>query len=500
MKNLSKLEKCKEFWYLLFIICLFFFLRLPSLIEPHWYGDEGIYEVLGAGISQGRILYAEIWDNKPPLLYIFYALVGADQFNIRLLSLLTGIATILSFFSLSQKLFKRTFTTLIVTTVFAIIFGLPIIEGNIANAENFMLLPILLSFSLFVSFFTQKKISYLNSKKLGYLFSGFLLGFAFLIKTVALFDFATIIFIAIIATFNEQLSIKRFLPQFRKISQELLYLTLGFVSPLLISLLYFLSVGALTQYIDAIFLSTVGYVGFNNTFFIPQGLLISKVILLILFISILYVVRKKITFTYLFIFVWVGFSVFNSFFSHRPYTHYMIVLLPSLCLLLGLCLEELKRKRLIAIGSFILILFLVLNFFNRWSYTKTVMYYPNFALFVTNKKSLHDYQSFFDRRTPRDTEVALYVKNHLVKDAHVFYWGNSAQMYRLSNKLPPGRFTVAYHIKTNENTLKETYDDLLRVNPEYIIVLPDMGAFPYPMYNYVHKLTIQDIEIYERIY
>ena len=55
------------------VVLIFSLLRLPSVIEPYWYGDEGIYEVLAQAMNQGRGLYSGIWDNKPPLLYIIYA-------------------------------------------------------------------------------------------------------------------------------------------------------------------------------------------------------------------------------------------------------------------------------------------------------------------------------------------------------------------------------------------------------------------------------------------
>ena len=50
MKILAKLEKGRTSGIYLLHLCLFL-LRLPSLFEPDWYGDEGIYQVLGLGIQ-----------------------------------------------------------------------------------------------------------------------------------------------------------------------------------------------------------------------------------------------------------------------------------------------------------------------------------------------------------------------------------------------------------------------------------------------------------------
>src|ERR1035437_4442220 len=140
MKILAKLEKGKDIWLLIIASLVFFFLRFPSLFEPNWYGDEGIYQTLGIAIRAGRILYRDIFDNKPPLLYLLYSLVNSDQFMIRLLSLVFGLLSVIVFYYLCKKLFTNIKTSFIATIIFAILFGLPLIEGNIANAEHFMLL------------------------------------------------------------------------------------------------------------------------------------------------------------------------------------------------------------------------------------------------------------------------------------------------------------------------------------------------------------------------
>jgi 4-amino-4-deoxy-L-arabinose transferase-like glycosyltransferase len=104
---LYTLERSKMFWTIFLSSLVFFILRLPSLFEPNWYGDEGIYEVIGKAMSQGRILYLQIWDNKPPLLYVTYAIFHGDQFGARMLSLLFGLGAVITLFFLAKKLFKE---------------------------------------------------------------------------------------------------------------------------------------------------------------------------------------------------------------------------------------------------------------------------------------------------------------------------------------------------------------------------------------------------------
>src|SRR5258708_4193514 len=143
MKLLARLQKSFDFWFLLVISFAFFLLRLPSFFEPYWYGDEGVYEVLGFGMRHGRLLYEGIWDNKPPLLYVIYALFDGNQPYVRFFSFLVGLIALYIFFALTKRIFQNKKSMYIATAFFAIFLGLPLIEGNIANAENFMVLPII---------------------------------------------------------------------------------------------------------------------------------------------------------------------------------------------------------------------------------------------------------------------------------------------------------------------------------------------------------------------
>src|SRR3989344_9379708 len=141
MRNLFPQKIQKSILHILSISLVFLLLRIPSLYEPYWYGDEGIYEVIGKAIRSGRILYTGIWDNKPPLLYIIYALFDSDQFFVRAASIIFGIAAIVTLYLLIEKVFRSQKASILGTLFFAILFGLPLLEGNIANAENFMLFP-----------------------------------------------------------------------------------------------------------------------------------------------------------------------------------------------------------------------------------------------------------------------------------------------------------------------------------------------------------------------
>lgn len=493
MKILGKLEKDKGFWFLLASLFTFFILRLPSLFEPYWYGDEGIYQTLGLALGQGRLLYRDIWDNKPPLLYLLYALFSSDQFMVRLVSLIFGVLSIIIFFALSKKLFSSLKLTLFTTSIFAVLFGVPLLEGNIANAENFMLLPILLSGLLIVD-----KERYINIfKKINlresflFFICGALLGLAFLFKTVAIFDTAAFFLFFVFIGIKQKAN-------YSALVKNLLYFSTGFILPITTTFIFFSLNGALYDFINATFLQMFGYINYGNKYIIPHGLLLFKLLILTLFILFLFKQRRVLSRSSLFILLWFAFSLFNAFFAQRPYTHYLLVLLPSFSFLLGAMLSDEKKYQKLILALFLASIILIAQTFTV--YGKTFFYYLNYISFIMGKKDVSSYQAFFDRQTPIDYKLAQYIKIHAGKKDSLFIWGNNAQIYKLTNKLPPGRYTVAYHMTFSKESFGETRDILYKTKPKYVIVASRDNPIPYPLFGYKQKLNLDKASIYESIF
>src|SRR5258708_16268623 len=274
MKLASRFSQLTEYIYFAVILSLFFVLRFPSLFEPNWYSDEGIYQVVAMGINHGRLLYKEIWDNKPPLLYVFYAFFHSDEFMIKLLSIIVGLCSIYVFYILAKKLWKneyhnKIFIPLIYgsTLLFTILLGLPIIEGNIANAENFMMLP-LLAGGYFVYCSSQTK----NYKSL--FIAGLSLSLAFLIKFVAVFDaFAFFLFLLWVSfIYTQSLG--------KSLKNSMYYIT-GFIMPIVFAVGYFIVNGTLHDFINATLTQNIGYVNYAYTSLIGTCFLYIKPLLLI---------------------------------------------------------------------------------------------------------------------------------------------------------------------------------------------------------------------------
>jgi 4-amino-4-deoxy-L-arabinose transferase-like glycosyltransferase len=493
MKALEKLEQKKEVWFLLYFIIVFFLLRLPSLIEPLWYGDEGIYQVIGMALNNGKILYSQIWDNKPPLLYIIYALAGSDQFTVRLLSLISGAVSLIPFYYLSKKLFNTHKMSVITTAIYIFLLGTPFIEGNIANAENFMLLPIVLSGLLLYGALGIKHTPFGNLEVYKKLYvSGLFLGIALLLKTVAFFDFAAFLTFLVIS-----------LGKAKFLWKKIVYYCVGFLLPLFVTGIYFLFQNAFADFIRAVFLGNISYVGYANELLVPQGWLYIKLLALVLAIGAVMFNRKKLSSEDIFIYLWFIFSLSSAVFSGRPWPHYLLMAVPAASLMAGLVIEQKSaNKKIVPFGFLLILVVLSASLFklNTGSFGGLWSYYKNFGLFITDNKSIESYQKYFDKNVPRDYEVAQFIISKAKKDEGIFVWGNNPQIYVLANKIPPGKYSVEYHISQDKDGVKETVEDIKRIKPKYIIALPEVREFQFITKDYINKYKLGGALIYERIF
>src|SRR3989344_505320 len=483
MRIVLKLGKSHDLLFLVFSFVAFFLLRLPSFFEPNWYGDEGVYQAIGEAINKWSLLYRDIWDNKPPLLYFLYALFNSDQFALRFVSFIFGAFSIVVFFFLSKKLFSHYFLT---TSIFVILLGLPIIEGNIANAENFMMLPILLS--AFLIYSLPKPHSKTVSFQL--VAAGLLLGIAFLFKVVAIFDLIAFLIFLVIANIHHRFGLAI-------IKEKVLPLVFGFLMPFIIAVLYFWTQGTFADFVKASFSSNIGYVAWENKVIFSQDLLLLKTLLLGIVVVLIFVKRKLFSVSALFILLWFVFSLYSAFFTQRPYTHYLLVLLPSFCLLFGLIFSEKKQQKILTI-FFIFALVLIMKNFNL--YEKSISYYQNFASFLIGNKSVVSYQEFFDKRTPVDYKVASFIKSKLGKEETIFIWGNNAQLYKIIGTTPSVKYVVSYHVLSNEDGMSNIRKTIKATKPRFIIIMPDQEPASFELVQYFERISIDRVSIYERFF
>jgi len=444
-----------KYWFFLFFV--FIILRLPSLFEPYWYGDEGIYLTIGAAIRKGLILYSQIHDNKPPTLY-YLAAIGQTVFGFRLLLSLFMIPTIYYFYRLSLNFFSQKISQFI-TFIFLVITSIPFLEGNIANAEIFMLLPTIFGFLIFIK----------AKKNIDYFWSGLLLGLAFTIKVPVIVEFG---FLFLWLFFS---NIKNFKTKSFSVLLNLLTFGLSFLIPIISFGIYFAINGTFSLFLGSALLQNFSYLSSwatgTQTASATSGGLFTRLIFLLVFWLIIFLLKKKkiIESNLSFILFWLGATIFGALLSTRPYPHYLIQVIPPLCLILPLAFNF-KKIIYSTISLTCLVLFyLITQKYHFYSFS-TLPYYRVFYL----SGSITKFHQYFDKNISSVYEIADYIDKESSSKDRIFVWGDIPYIYALSNRLPPGRYTVAYHI-IDFNGYQETMSALKTYLPKVIVFQPMNG-------------------------
>lgn len=482
----------KKFSPLHLILVLAVFLRIPSLFEPYWYGDEAIYLTLGEGIKQGLVLYKDIFDHKPPVIYLLAAASGS-VFWFRLLLLFWHAATIVVFWDLASRLLgKKEKMVILATSLFALLTTIPLLEGNIANSEIFMLGP---TAGAFLLLFSAKKLGFPRLFSAGLLFS-----LAVLFKVPAIFDlFALGVFWVMVTALKSRAVFET--------AKRLFATGLGFSLPILLTVVYFWSAGGLSQYINTAWFQNFTYISrweapaFSLATTFAQAGMSLRAVVLILILLVLFVFRKRLDKTLLFSLVWFSLALFAALLSGRPYPHYIIQVIPALCLLVSMVVFGKEKQRFWPVPF--LLLFLAGLVFYKFYYYPTFPYYANFLAFAKGDKTQSEYFEYFDKRTTTIYRLAQMISERTGKKDKVFIWGTAPEVYALSRRLPPGRYITSFHIKDFDGK-GETMAALKKNKPKYAIILrdeedgfPEFFKFLYE--NFVYFETVGQAEVWRLV-
>jgi len=459
---LSKLHTPK---WLFFLLLAVFILRIPSFFEPYSYGDEMIYLTLGEAIRQNIPLYGGVHDNKPPLLYVIAAVAGS-LFWFKAILAIWHIITIFIFWHLGKVLFPKNKRVQIASTViFALLTTIPSLEGNIANAELFMIGPTMMGFYILLKY----KHRFRNL-----FFAGVAFSIAALFKVPSISDIPAIVFYWLIAQKINRVNLI-------KITKKTAFLITGLLTPILITFVWYFFRGALEEYVTAAFLQNVGYLStwrpsdVQLSFFERNSPLLARCIITTFAIIILFVKRRNLSKQFIFLCAWLILSLFAVTLSERPYPHYLIQSIPAVSFLFSMLLFNKTTEQALTVIP-LTVFFLVPVYFNFWHYSTTT-YYTRFFNFATGKITKDEYFSKFGKNVVRNYKISSFIISTTKKDDKVFVSGDSSAIYALSRRLPPIKYVAGYHIKdfsSDEETVKALRESM----PRIIVLLPDATFSP----------------------
>ncbi len=441
-------------------------LRLPSIFEPYWYGDEAIYLVIGRGIKKGLTLYKDLYDNKTPLIY-WLAALGNNVAGFRLILLAWMIFTTYNFYHLAKKITSTKSLANILGLLFVIITSIPLIEGNIANSEIFIIGFSIWAVKIIVDQQTLKR----------FFSSGVILGLGFLTKVVALLDFGTVaLWVIAISLKNSRHKTTKNLA---RAGARAIYIGVGFFLIITACLVWFWHQGALSEFVKDAFLQNAGYLSswsgkstgpFWKSHILKRAFLSGSAALIIVGLYLKNIIKNQFFVLGL---IWIPLGLFSVTLSERPYPHYLIQLIPGGLIVFAGLFEEIKNNKkiktvpLILVGLTMAITLMIIKNFHFYSYP-SVSYYKNFISWSLKRKSTTDYYHYFDSQTPETYKIAKLVNETTEKKDNIFVWGDKPFIYALTKRLPPTRYTVSYHI-IELNETNRVFQDLVNSPPELII-------------------------------
>lgn len=498
-------SRLKPFIPLLILISLVLVLRVPNLYEPYWHKDEGMYLTIGQALNRGAILYQDIIDHKTPLIY-FIAAINPSLTFIKSLLILSSLISVTVFYLLAQKITPIKGFPFILTLTFALATTLPRFEGHIFNGEMVMLPFILLGHLLFWRNFPTAT---LNTKKLSQHFRlmkpkhplaiGLLFGLAFLTKVPSGFELATVILFILSLIYSPGL-------QLEQLIRYLGLVLVGFLIPIIASLMYFGFRQALSAYIINGLLYNFFYISSwqqSATTLVSQILTTIPARLLLLTFYLMIIIRFTKTHTSLrYLLIWLGCTLTAATLSLRPYPHYFIQVMPSLILILGTIPLVPHLQKVLALLS-ILTVVAIVSSLNLHPY-KTKSYYQSFSAFISQKISFYDYTNRFDAETGTLYQVSYWLKTHSLNTDTIYIHGDLPNLYALSRRKPASPYTADYHVNSFD-----AYDQVAQIlrtkAPKYIIDLRnERNSFPqlYQLLDthYITATTINHVRIYRYLH
>jgi len=478
----------------LIAICLLpVLLYLPFMGSP-FERDEGVYATVAQGLLNGQMPYRDLFDNKPPLVYAWYALsfllFGEHVVAPRILAAVLLSLTSLSLFSQARMVFPKG-VAYVAAGLFGLSTGLPFVALH-ANTEAYMLLPLVTALVPFT-------VGVRRGEMRWFALSGALCGAAMMTKQVAFWNLAALIVVAAALRWKtDGFSLRTFRPSACLIAGAAAAIGLVAVP------------FALTGSLDELFYANVSY----NWLYV--GVLSYSERLVDFASGTAYVAaaaaplaggavwgfltvvrRRKQPLDYLLL-TWALASVIGVATGGRFFPHYFLQLMPAAAVLTALVVYEVVTKRRVqpigrpAVAVAALMVIVSLG-------TIGVMYVAPRAAEQRVAESVAQQKEW----ESNSRQLGEYIAARTDPDDKIFNFGREAPIYFYADRRPAVRYFSDWPFWWDEMTLYGTIKALRTTKPVYIIDTAQPPLFEdYAQYHppVLMNLLSEDYEYMGRMY
>jgi 4-amino-4-deoxy-L-arabinose transferase-like glycosyltransferase len=435
------------------LVCL---LRLPTLFEPPYFGDEGIFAAVASRLLEGEQLYTDAWDNKPPLIYLLYAavmrVVGLSIAGLRLVGAVWAVGTALVVLALARRVAPPG-PAAVAAVTFALLSSTPFLQGTLLLTEALAALPV--AAGVFLVLDASAREGTARDRRL--FFAGVLFGLGCCVKQVAALDAAA-------AGLWLLLRPGRPLP-------DIVWLAGGWLAPVALVALWLTASGAAREAWQAVFWGYCAYLGERPL--LPGWFRVLSAVPAVVGVGRLLWVRRhggSSADAADLALLWFGFAVVAVLAAGRPFGHYMVQALAPAAVLLAVALGRRGRAAAISGAMLLLGMYLLVNqFWVFWFSHGTLRtdYYANWLAYVAGRRDRAAYERFFDWRVPNQEAIARAVRAD-GGEPTLFVWGEYPWTYTLADARNPTRFSTSYHTFLAPEAKVEVMGDIERAPPRYI--------------------------------
>jgi hypothetical protein len=422
--------------------------------------DEGVYATIAQGVLDGRVPYRDLFDNKPPLVYIWYAfsftLFGESVFAPRILASICLSLTTLALFNQARMVLPMP-AARFAAALFAISTGLPWVALH-ANTEAYMLLPLVTS----LMFFT---IGMRDGRLRWFVIAGIFAGLAMMTKQVAMWNLLALAMVALVwhrRTAETQL---------RAIAPTA-SLFAGCLAALALVALPFTLAGALDDLIYAnlsynwVYINFLSHAerlanfGYGLLFFsavaapFVAGAIAGLVVLW----------RKRSAVTDYVLILWAFASALGVASGGRFFPHYFLQLMPSLAVLTGIVIYDRfvnGREHVLSRPAWIVATFLIVVSVG----TTTVLY-------LAPRQAEEQVVSsvFYQKEWEASSEkLGEYIKERTEDGDLIFNYGRESQIYFYADRAPAIPYFYDWVLNYDKDSMPEILAGLEETKPVYFI-------------------------------
>lgn len=480
----------------LFLSFLFRFWSFFCSVIDH---DESLYILVADSWNNGLLPYVEVWDNKPPGIFVLFSLAmfvfGDSVQAIRILGCVAVAITSYLLYEIGNFIGENEKKIGLLAGIFYLVFSLNN-YGIASNAEILFAPFVTLAFYLF---FRATEYSGFNSFVIG-----LFMGCAMQIKYVVIMDFFALLLIG---------GIHLFLNQKKKLLKFYVFLCMGFIVPFIVTTLYFLILGYFNEYIYATWTANQKYIAISDFYFrnllpsVIEQIYNNFILYLCLFLSPIYlkssnIFSKKEKRNLVYLISWFCLTFIATLLSKRFIAHYYLQLLPPLCLISScIVIKTVYRQSAKNIIKHHLILILLLSLF----LVQTV--YPHIQKsinFVKNRYILKQ-GDWGDQ----EAVVANYIKEKINRSQYIYIANYQVIIYYLVGAKLPTKYVFPSHLIRYYSSITgiepiQELDRIMNKKPIYVILDIDKkinedyakALYGYLRKDYILEKSIESVQLY----